>query len=88
MITKPTRTEALETACAMADIYEGINPDLGPAMKNEVAYWLTKSILGDTGGMWEVYAKEMIGWLERNIKSGQYTQFKACQNNLREWGVI
>ena len=55
-----TRTEAMELAVAMANMYKELTPDLPQWVKDEMTHWLSKSILGETHGLWEGYAVQMI----------------------------
>lgn len=83
-----TRTDAMELAVAMKNMYKELTPDLAPWVEGEMTHWLYKSILGEAHGLWESYAAQMIYWLEENIKMKQYRQFKAVQQGLIEFGVI
>ena len=88
-----TRTDELEIAVAMANLYAELNPDVvttkNKAMsKSAIMNALLRDIRGTADFIERGYAHDMISYLERNIKSNQYTQFKACQKALREWGIV
>ncbi|MBQ9000485.1 MAG: hypothetical protein IJ087_01375 [Eggerthellaceae bacterium] len=82
-----TRTDAMELAVAMANMWYELNPESSSAVSG-IRHNLYHSIIGDAQYPYEGYASEVIRWLERNIKMKQYRQFKAVQQGLVEFGVI
>jgi hypothetical protein len=82
-----TRTDAMELAVAMADLWLELNPK-STSGRSGVLHNAYHSIVGDAGYPWDGYAKDLYYWLEENIKMKQYRQFKAVQQGLIEFGVI
>lgn len=84
-----TRTDELEIAVAMANLYEELNPGIAttknPVMSKSA---IMNALLRDIRDGTEYgYARAMIDYLERNITMKQYRQFKACRDALREWKI-